>query len=72
MNYSDILSIIALVISIVSGIFSVYTYFASARQQKKCDTVEAFSKLQNEVLDKLASFTKRNKRCCREQISTGI
>ena len=58
MNYSDIIAIIALAISIVSGLFSIYTYFDSAKQQKKCDTIEAFSKLQNEVLDNLASFSK--------------
>ena len=58
MNNSDIIAIIALILSVVSGAFSVFTYFNSLKQQKKCDTIEAFSNLQNEVLDKLASFTK--------------
>lgn len=60
MDTSDIISLIALVISLLSSAFSVYTFYSSKKQQRKCDTIEAFNRMQEQVLDKLVSYPKKD------------
>ena len=52
------LSLVAIVLSIASGIFSFYTFRWSVKHDRKQATLEAFNRLQNEVLDKLNLITK--------------
>lgn len=48
-----VLSIIAIVISVVSGGFALYTFLWTAKRDRKQATLEAYNRLQNEVFDKL-------------------
>lgn len=48
-----VLSIIAIVISVVSGGFALYTFLWTANRDRKQATLEAYNRLQNEVFDKL-------------------
>ena len=48
-----VLSIIAIVISVVSGGFALYTFLWTAQRDRKQATLEAYNRLQNEVFDKL-------------------
>lgn len=52
-------SIIATAISFAALAFSAYTYAVSVRNERKRDTLDAFNRLQNEVLDKLNTYTKK-------------
>ena len=45
------LSIAALVISILSGAFSLYTFLWTAKRDRKQATLEAYNRLQAEVFD---------------------
>ena len=47
------LSVIALVISVISGGFALYTFIWTAQRDRKQATLDAFNTLQNEVFDKL-------------------
>ena len=47
------LSIIALVISVISGGFAFYTFLWTARRDRKQATLDAYNTLQNEVYDKI-------------------
>ena len=47
------LSIIAIVISVISGGFALYTFIWTARQDRKQATLDAYNTLQNEVFDKI-------------------
>lgn len=47
------LSVIAIVISVISGGFALYTFFWTARRDRKQATLEAYNTLQNEAFDKL-------------------
>ena len=51
------LSIIAIVFSVVSGIFSFYTFYWTAKRDRKQATLEAFNRLQAEVFDNLNKFS---------------
>ena len=51
------LSIIAIVLSIVSGIFSFYTFRWSVKHDRKQATLEAFNRLQSEVFDNLNKYS---------------
>ena len=51
------MEVAAFVLAILSAAFSLVTYFVSVKHDKKQDTIEAFSRLQNEALDKLYYFT---------------
>ena len=54
-----VLSIIAIVISVVSGGFALYTFLWTAQRDRKQATLEAYNRLQNEVFDKLYIFHQR-------------
>lgn len=47
------LSIIAIVISVISGGFSLFTFFWTARRDRKQATLDAYNTLQNEVFDRI-------------------
>ena len=46
-----ILSIIALVISVISGGFALYTFIWTARRDRKQATLDAYNTLQEQALD---------------------
>ena len=50
------LSIAALVISILSGTFSLYTFLWTAKRDRKQATLEAYNRLQAEVFDYLNTY----------------
>ena len=52
-----VLSIIAIVISVISGGFALYTFIWTARRDRKQATLDAFNILQNEAFDKLNQLT---------------
>ena len=47
------LSIIAIIISVGSGLFAFYTFFWTAQRDRKQATLDAYNVLQNEVFDKI-------------------
>lgn len=47
------LSIIAIVLSVISGGFAFYTFMWTARRDRKQATLDAYNTLQNEVFDKI-------------------
>jgi hypothetical protein len=51
-----ILSIIAIVLSIASGGFSLFTFIWTACRDRNQATLEAFNRLQGEVFDKLNTY----------------
>lgn len=51
-----VLSIIAIVISVVSGIFAVFTFVWTAARDRKQATLEAYNRLQAEVFDNLNKY----------------
>lgn len=51
------LSIIAIVISVISGGFAFYTFIWTARRDRRQATLDAFNNLQTEVFDKLNPIT---------------
>ncbi|MBO4360248.1 MAG: hypothetical protein J5822_05160 [Eubacteriaceae bacterium] len=56
----QIISIAAsLLMSLAALAFSVITFNASVRHQRKKDTIDAFNTLQNDALDPLLGFTKK-------------
>ena len=70
-----ILSIIALVISVISGGFALYTFIWTARRDRKQATLDAYNTLQEQALDTLNKYTgaeikriieEKNKDECRE------
>ena len=58
MNISNIIAIIALAFSVVSGGISLFNYFTSQKRQCRIDTIEAYRTLQTDVLDKFVSYPK--------------
>lgn len=52
-----ILSIIAIVISLLSGIFTGYTFFWTAARDRKQATLDAYNQLQEQALDHLNHYT---------------
>lgn len=53
MNLETILSIVAIVLSVVSGCFAFYTFVWTARRDRKQATLDAYNVLQEQALDKL-------------------
>ena len=51
------LSIIAIVISVISGGFAFYTFFWTARRDRKQATLDAYNTLQEQALDALNEYT---------------
>jgi hypothetical protein len=51
------LSIVALVISVISGGFSLYTFVWTARRDRKQATLEAYNRLQTEVFDAINAYS---------------
>ena len=51
------LSIIALAISVISGGFALYTFFWTARRDRKQATLDAYNTLQEQALDTLNEYT---------------
>lgn len=52
-----VLSIVAICLSVASGAFAFYTFFWTARRDRKQATLEAFNRLQTEVFDYLNMYT---------------
>lgn len=52
-NMETILSIIAIILSVVSGVFSFYTFWWTSRRDRRQATLEAYNRLQSEVFDNL-------------------
>ena len=51
------LSVLAIVISVISGCFAVYTFFWTARRDRKQATLDAYNTLQEQALDRLNEYT---------------
>ena len=51
------LSIIAILLSAVSGAFAIYTFFWTSRRDRKQATLEAYNRLQAEVFDNINVYT---------------
>lgn len=51
------LSIIALVISVISGGFALYSFFWTAQRDRKQATLDAYNTLQEQALDTLNEYT---------------
>lgn len=47
------LSVVAIAISLISGGFALYTFFWTAKRDRKQATLEAYNRLQTEVFDNL-------------------
>ncbi len=56
MTTSDILAVVALGFSLVSGLYTVFVYKRECDRTRKHATLEAFNTLQEQVLDELASY----------------
>ena len=54
------LSVIAIIISLISGFFSFYTFFWTANRDRKQMTLEAYNLLQEQVFDKLNLYSPSN------------
>lgn len=54
------LSVIAIVISLISGFFSFYTFFWTANRDRKQMTLESYNLLQEQVFDKLNLYNPSN------------
>lgn len=59
MNAETTISIIAVSVSFLALLFSILTYQKGLKRQQKQATLEAYHTLQNEVLDKLNSYTRK-------------
>lgn len=57
MNMETTLSIIAIVLSVISGGFAFYTFFWTARRDRKQATLDAYNTLQEQALDHLNDYT---------------
>ena len=55
-----ILSIIAIVISVISGGFALYTFFWTAARDRKQATLDAYNQLQEQALDHLNLYKPSN------------
>ena len=51
------LSILAIVISVISGGFAIYTFFWTARRDRKQATLNAYNTLQEQALDRINEYT---------------
>lgn len=51
-----VLSIIAIVLSVISGIFALYTFFWTAARDRKQATLDAYNQLQEQALDHLNCY----------------
>ena len=51
-----ILSIIAIVLSVISGGFSLYSFVWTARRDRKQATLDAYNQLQEQAFDKLNTY----------------
>ena len=51
-----ILSIIAIVLSVISGGFSLYSFVWTARRDRKQATLDAYNQLQEQTFDKLNTY----------------
>lgn len=52
-----ILSVIALAISVISGGFTLYTFYWTAARDRKQATLEAYNRLQSEVFDPINTYS---------------
>ena len=52
-----VLSIIAIIISVISGGFALYTFFWTATRDRKQATLDAYNRLQNEALDSINLYS---------------
>lgn len=59
MRITDIIALVALLFSIISGAVSLLNYYKSQKRQRRIDTIEAYRTLQTDVLDKFVSYPKK-------------
>ena len=59
MSIENISIIISILLSAAAFVLSIVTFIFSVRHQRKKDTVDAFNLLQNEALDPLLEYTKK-------------
>lgn len=52
----NLLAIIAIVISVISGLFSAFTYVKTMRRDRKQATLDAYNSLQTQVFDELNQY----------------
>ena len=57
MHMETVLSIIAIVLSVISGGFSLYSFVWTARRDRKQATLDAYNQLQEQAFDKLNTYT---------------
>lgn len=57
---NTLIAVLAFILSFVSGVVSLFTYFKSLKRQKIIETIEAYRILQADVLDKFVSYSKRD------------
>ena len=57
MSLETLLSIVAIVLSVVSGCFAFYTFEWTARRDRKQATLDAYNVLQEQALDKLNEYS---------------
>ena len=53
----NILAIVAIVISVISGLFSAFTYIRTMERDRKQATLDAYNGLQEQVFDRLNQYT---------------
>lgn len=53
----NILAIVAIVISVISGLFSAFTYIKTMDRDRKQATLDAYNGLQEQVFDRLNQYT---------------
>ena len=51
------LSVMAIVISVLSGVFALYTFFWTVRRDRKQATLDAYNQLQDQAFDKLNLYS---------------
>ncbi len=52
----NILAIVAIVISVISGLFSAFTYIKTMERDRKQATLDAYNSLQEQVFDRLNQY----------------
>ena len=52
----NILAIVAIVISVISGLFSAFTYIKTMERDRKQATLDAYNGLQEQVFDRLNQY----------------
>ena len=53
----NMLTIVAIVISVISGLFSAFSYIKTMERDRKQATLDAYNGLQEQVFDQLNQYT---------------